>query len=67
LDLIVFDGLSEGGLWKILFVEVKTGKKAELTERERMVKNCVENRNVTFELICYQTGLELGNLKPLKS
>jgi len=52
---------------KILFVEVKTGEKAELTERERMVKNCVENRNVIFELICYQTGLELGNLKPLKS
>ena len=65
VDLVVFDGLSEGELRKIVFIEVKSGEKAELTERERMVKKCVENRNVTFELIHYQADINLGRIRQL--
>ena len=51
VDLVVFDGLSDGELRKVAFVEVKTGKTASLSTREREVRNCVENKNVTYEVI----------------
>ena len=51
VDFVVFDGLSEGQLKKIVFVEVKTGKTATLSDRERTVRDCIENRNVAFEII----------------
>ena len=51
VDLVVFDGLSDGELRKVAFVEVKTGKTASLSTREREVRNCVENKNITYEVI----------------
>ncbi|RZN35303.1 MAG: Holliday junction resolvase [Methanophagales archaeon ANME-1-THS] len=51
VDLVIFDGLNEGELKKVVFVEVKTGKTAGLSERERLVKQCVENKNVVYEMI----------------
>ncbi|MHC1635671.1 MAG: Holliday junction resolvase-like protein [Candidatus Methanospirareceae archaeon] len=51
VDLVVFDGLSEGRLRKVIFVEVKTGKAAGLSDRERLVRNCIEDKNVTYEII----------------
>ena len=41
IDLIVFDGLSGGDLKQIVFIEVKTGKKPNLTEREKRVRECI--------------------------
>lgn len=40
VDLVVFDGLDEGRVRRIVFVEVKTGG-AGLTGRERMVREAV--------------------------
>ncbi len=40
VDLVVFDGLAEGRVRRIVFVEVKTGG-AGLTGRERMVREAV--------------------------
>ena len=40
VDLVVFDGLDEGQVRRIVFVEVKTGG-AGLTGRERMVRDAV--------------------------
>jgi predicted Holliday junction resolvase-like endonuclease len=47
VDLVVFDGLAEGRLRGIVFVEVKTGG-AGLTGRERMVRDAVREREVEW-------------------
>lgn len=49
-DLIVFNGISENNLQEIVFVEIKTGK-STLSDREKQVKNCVENKNVVYKKI----------------
>ncbi|AEH07297.1 Holliday junction resolvase-like protein [Methanothermococcus okinawensis] len=51
VDFIVFDGLSEDNLKKIVFIEVKTGKKGTLSHREKLIKKCVEDKNIEYELI----------------
>lgn len=47
VDLVVFDGLADGELRGIIFVEVKTGR-AVLTGRERRVRDAVEARAVEW-------------------
>ena len=42
IDLIVFDGLSEGDLRRIVFVEIKTGQKPVLSPREKLVEEAVK-------------------------
>ena len=51
VDLVVFDGLSEGRMRKVVFIEVKTGRNAGLSSRERMVRDCIRSRRVTYEVI----------------
>lgn len=48
IDFIVFDGLSEGEIDEIVFIEVKTGPSAALTARERSVRDAVEGGRVRF-------------------
>ncbi len=50
IDLIVFDGLDEGELRRIVFVEVKSGK-STLSKRERLIRNAVEQRRVEWEIL----------------
>jgi len=40
----------------VVFVEVKTGKTANLSSRERLVRNCVESKNVAYEIIHHKSG-----------
>lgn len=47
-DLIVFDGLSEGRLRQIVFVEVKTNT-SQLTERERQIRDIVNKGLVKWD------------------
>jgi predicted Holliday junction resolvase-like endonuclease len=47
IDLVVFDGLAEGRLRRIVFLEVKTGG-AGLTDRERCVRDVVQAREVAW-------------------
>ena len=56
VDLVVFDGLSEGEMRNVVFVEVKTGKTANLSNREKLVRNCVESRDVVYEIIHHRGG-----------
>ncbi|WP_292459763.1 Holliday junction resolvase-like protein [Methanothermococcus sp.] len=58
VDFVVFDGLSERNLRKIVFVEVKTGKKGTLSNREKLIKKCVENKNIKYELIHHSHSYE---------
>lgn len=47
VDFVVFDGLSEGDVQRVVFVEVKTGN-AQLSTRERQVREAVEEGLVEF-------------------
>jgi predicted Holliday junction resolvase-like endonuclease len=48
IDLIVFDGASEGDPQKITFVEIKSGK-GELTEKQKKIKQIVNERKIFWE------------------
>ncbi|WP_083772949.1 Holliday junction resolvase-like protein [Archaeoglobus profundus] len=54
VDLIVFDGLDEGDLRKIVFVEVKYGKSA-LSKRERLIRDAVTQGRVEWEVLRLET------------
>ncbi len=41
IDMLVFDGMDEGELREIVFIEVKTGPTAALTKRERQIRDAV--------------------------
>jgi Endonuclease related to archaeal Holliday junction resolvase len=47
VDLVVFDGLAEGRLRRIVFMEVKTGG-STLTARERDVRDVVQSGEVEW-------------------
>jgi len=47
VDLVVFDGLADGEVRRVVFVEVKTGN-AGLTGRERQVRDVIEARAVEW-------------------
>jgi predicted Holliday junction resolvase-like endonuclease len=47
VDLVVFDGLSDGAVSRVVFVEVKTGD-AELSTRERRVRDAVLAHHVEW-------------------
>jgi predicted Holliday junction resolvase-like endonuclease len=47
VDFVVFDGLIEGEVRRVVFVEVKTGA-AQLSPRERRVREAVESGRVAF-------------------
>lgn len=48
IDLIVFDGLTEGAVKQIVLIEIKTGRSA-LSRRERQVAKAVEVGSVVFQ------------------
>jgi hypothetical protein len=47
IDLVVFDGLAEGRVRRIVFVEIKTGASC-LTSRERCVRDAVQAGDVEW-------------------
>ena len=49
VDYIVFDGLAEGDVQEIVFLEVKSGRSA-LTTRERRVRDAVEAGAVRWDV-----------------
>ena len=50
VDFVVFDGLDEGDLRRIVFVEVKTGG-SKLTTRERLVRDAIRGGRVEWTQI----------------
>ena len=48
VDLIVFDGMSEGSLRQIVFVEVKTNS-STLSTRERQIRDIVLSNKVAWK------------------
>ena len=51
VDFVVFDGMTAGRLNQVVFVEIKCGKYARLTQREREVKDILEMKGAQYELI----------------
>src|SRR5574341_2228639 len=47
VDFVVFDGLSDGAVQRVVFVEVKTGD-AGLSTRERRVRDAVQDGQVKW-------------------
>ena len=47
VDFVVFDGLSEGQVQRVVFVEVKTGD-AQLSGRERRVRDAIQEARVEW-------------------
>ncbi len=58
VDFVVFDGLDEGDLRRIVFVEVKTGA-AKLTTRERLVRDAIRGGRVEWTEIRADAPLPL--------
>lgn len=50
VDYVVFDGLSEGDLVRIVLIEVKTGL-SRLSSRERLVRDAVRLGEVDYEVV----------------
>ena len=50
IDFIIFDGLDEGKIKKVIFVEVKTGE-SNLSNREKQIKEAINNNQIGWEEI----------------
>lgn len=61
VDFVVFDGLDEGDLRRVVFVEVKTGT-AKLTTRERLVRDAIREGRVEWAEIRADASLPSGSL-----
>lgn len=59
VDLVVFDGLADGQVRRIIFLEVKTGR-AGLTSRERSVREVVQTRKVEWAELRVHRPLATG-------
>jgi predicted Holliday junction resolvase-like endonuclease len=65
IDLIVFDGLSEGDIRKVVFIEIKTGV-STLSTRERIVRDAVcAGRIEWLEVKANLEGVDV--VRPVKS
>ena len=50
VDYVVFDGMSAGLLRQVVFVEIKSGKYARLSKREREVQEIIELKGAVYEV-----------------
>jgi predicted Holliday junction resolvase-like endonuclease len=55
VDLVVFDGLADGALRRVVFVEVKTAG-AGLSQRERQVRTAVQDGQVEWQELRLNLG-----------
>lgn len=48
IDIIVFNGLDDGEVQEIVFLEVKTGEGAALSQKQRQIRDAVQNKKVIW-------------------
>ena len=51
IDYVIFDGLSDGRLERVVFLEVKSGASASLNANEREVRRAISEGRVDFEVL----------------
>jgi predicted Holliday junction resolvase-like endonuclease len=51
VDLIIFNGMSEGSLQSIVFAEVKTGRSAKLEPRQRQIRDIIKAGKIEWDVI----------------
>jgi predicted Holliday junction resolvase-like endonuclease len=51
IDYVVFDGLENDKVDKVVFLEIKTGEHARLTPREKAVRDAIKDGRVDWQLI----------------
>ena len=51
IDMLIFDGLSDGDVKEVVFLEIKTGPSANLSSRERKVRDAIVAGRVSWRLI----------------
>ena len=62
VDFVAFKGLSDGSTEvEVLFLEIKSGKSSGLVGRERMVRDAVKSKRVSYEVV--NLGEMIGGLK----
>lgn len=49
IDFICFKGMDNKNIEEIIFVEVKSGKKSQLSQQEKNLKHAIDNRKVRWE------------------
>jgi len=49
IDYLVFDGLSEGNLKEIVFLEIKSWV-SQLNKNETMIKNCIQDKRFSYKI-----------------
>lgn len=58
IDLIIYNGLYDNGkVENIIFMEIKTGK-STMSSKQRSIKKCIENGDISFELFNIQDDLK---------
>lgn len=60
LDYVVFNGMSDGDLKEVIFLEIKTGKTNGLTPNERQIKKAVDAGRVRYEI--FNPDIQAGKL-----
>lgn len=50
IDLIVFNGMDDDDIEEIVFIEVKTGASADLSRRQRQIRDAIQNHRVKWEV-----------------
>ncbi len=51
IDYLIFEGLSEGKLEKIVLADIKTGKQAGLTEEQKEIKKLVKEGDIEWKTL----------------
>lgn len=65
VDFVIFDGLDEGEIRQVVFIEIKTGK-STLTQRERQIRQAIQSGRVQWlELRSAQHQVALPTTLPL--
>ena len=51
IDYIVFEGVSQGNVDHITFMDIKTGKTGDLDKHQRKIRDAINDNNVKFKVV----------------
>ena len=51
IDYIIFEGMSQGSVDHITFMDIKAGKSADLDTHQRKIRDAIKNNDVKFEVL----------------